>query len=200
MSFDRYVAICKPLRYVTIMNSQLRSLLVITAWTGGAICILCPSVVYFQIPFWGSNTINHFFCDNTQIIQLKCGNTRVPECVNFISVVFILLGSPAVTAVSYINIIIIVFKIPSVTGRQKAFVSCASHLAVVSVTYGRCIFVYLTPTQTNRLDLSKLVSILNTVVSPLLHAFIYSLRNAQFQVTLCESIKWNIIISKHPEI
>ncbi|NXW88050.1 O6C74 protein, partial [Alopecoenas beccarii] len=189
MSFDRYVAICKPLHYVTIMNSQLCSLLVITAWIGGAVLILCPSVVFFQIPFCGSNTINHFFCDYTRMIQLKCGNTRVLECMNFMSAVFILLGSLAITAASYINIIITVFKIPSVTGRQKAFATCASHLTVVSITYGSCVFMYLTPTQTNRLDLSKMVSILNTVVSPLLSPFIYSLRNAQFQGALRESIK-----------
>ncbi|KFV46302.1 Olfactory receptor 6C1, partial [Gavia stellata] len=82
---------------------------------------------------------------------------------------------------SYINIITAVVKIPSVAGRQKAFSTCASHLTVVSVTYGSCIFMYLTPTQTNRLDLSKVVSILNTVVSPLLNPFIYSLKNTQFQ-------------------
>ncbi|NXS77182.1 OR6C1 protein, partial [Pandion haliaetus] len=95
--------------------------------------------------------------------------------------VFTLLGSLAITAVSYISIITAVIKIPSVAGRPKAFSTCASRLTVVSNTYGSCIFMYLTPTQTNRLDLSKVVSILNTVVSPLLNPFIYSLRNRQFQ-------------------
>ncbi|XP_075027180.1 olfactory receptor 6C74-like [Calonectris borealis] len=198
MSFDRYVAICKPLHYVAIMNSQVCSLLAIAAWIGGAVLILSPSVVYFQMPFCGSNIINHFFCDSTPMIELKCGNTKVLECMILISAVFTLLGSLAITAVSYINIIAAVVKIPAVAGRQKAFSTCASHLTVVSVTYGSCIFMYLT--QTNRLDLSKVVSILNTVVSPLLNPFIYSLRNTQLQEALRESIKWSIVISKHPEI
>ncbi|NXU33366.1 OLF49 protein, partial [Thalassarche chlororhynchos] len=188
MSFDRYVATCKPLHYVAIMNSQVCSLLVITAWIGGAVLVLSPSVVYFQMPFCGSNIINHFSCDSRPMIELKCGNTKVLECMNFISAVFTLLGSLAITAVSYINIITAVVKIPSVAGRQKAFPTCASYLTVVSMTYGSCIFMYLTPTQTNRLDLSKVVCILNTVVSPLLNPFIYSLRNTQFQEALRQSI------------
>lgn len=134
------------------------------------------------------------------MIQLKCGNTKVLECMNFTSAVFTLLGSLAITAVSYLNIITAVVKIPSVAGRQKAFSTYVSHLTVVSITYGSCIFMYLTPTQTNRLDLSKMVSILNTVVSLLLNPFIYSLRNTRFQKALRESIKWSIAISKHPEI
>ncbi|NWH55730.1 OLF49 protein, partial [Fregata magnificens] len=189
MSFDRYVAIRKPLRYLTIMNSQVCSLLVITAWVGGAVLILSPSVVYFQMPFCGSNIINHFFCDSTLMIELKCGNTKVLECINFISAVFTLLRSLAITAVSYINIITAVVKIPSAAGRQKAFSTCASHLTVVSMAYGSCIFMYLIPTPSNSLDLSKVVSISNTVVSPLLDPLIYSLRNTQFQEALRESTK-----------
>ncbi|KFZ45460.1 Olfactory receptor 6C75, partial [Antrostomus carolinensis] len=188
MSFDRYMAICKPLHYVAIINSQVCSQLVITAWIGGAILILPPAVVYFQMPFCASNIINHFFCDSVPMIQLKCGNTKVLVCMTFISAVFTLPGSLVITAVSYINIISAVVKIASVAGRQKAFSTCASHLIVVSITYGSCIFMYLTPTQTDRLDLSKVVSILNTVVSPLLNPFIYSLRNTQFQGALRESI------------
>nr|XP_009509300.1 PREDICTED: olfactory receptor 49 {ECO:0000312/EMBL:EDL36361.1}-like [Phalacrocorax carbo] len=126
MSFDKHVAICKPLHYVTIMNSQVCSLLFITAWIGGAVLIFSPSV--------------------------------------------------------------------------KAFSICASYLTVVPMVYGSCIFMYLTSTQINRLDLSKVVTILNTVVSPLLDPFICSLRSTQFKEALRESIKWNLVISKHPEI
>ncbi|KAM6108036.1 LOW QUALITY PROTEIN: olfactory receptor 6C2-like [Pterocles gutturalis] len=200
MSFDRYVAICKPLHYVAIMNSRVCSLLVITAWICGPVLILSLSVVYFQMPFCGSNIVNSFFCDTTPMVQLKCGNTKVLESMNFISSVFTILGSLAIIAVSYINIITAVVKIPSVVGRYKAFSTCASHLTGVSISHGSCIFMYLTPTQTNRLDISKVVSILNTVVCPLLNPFIYSLRNTQVQEALRESIKRSIVISKHPEI
>ncbi|NWI66357.1 O6C75 protein, partial [Todus mexicanus] len=195
MSFDRYVAICKPLHYVTIMNSQVCSLMVISAWTSGAVLILSQLVVYLQVPFCGSNIINHFFCDSTRMISLKCGNTKVLECTNFILAVFTLLSSLTVTAVSYIHIITAVVKTPSGASRQKAFSTFASHLTVVSITYSSCIFMYLTPTQTNKLDLTKVVSVMNTVVSPLLNPFIYSLRNTQFQEALRESIKWHKVIS-----
>lgn len=200
MSFDRYVAICKPLHYVAIMNSRVCSLLVLSAWVRGAVLILAPSLVYLQIPFCGANIINHFFCDNAPMLRLKCRNTQVLECMHFVLALFTVLGSPAVTAVPYSNVVTAVVKMPSVAGRKKAFSTSASHLLVVSILYGSCIFMYLTATQTNRVAVSKVVSILSTVVSPLLNPFTYSLRNIQFQQALRESIKWSPVLSAHPEI
>ncbi|XP_077171506.1 olfactory receptor 6C74-like [Paroedura picta] len=184
MSVDRYVAICNPLRYSTLMHSQVCSLLVLCSWLGGFLLILGPSVLLFQMPFCGSNTINHFFCDNEPVIRLACFDTRLLELMGFLIAIISVLGTLTVTVVSYVNIVSSVLRIPSSTGRQKAFSTCASHLTVVSITYGSCIFMYIRPQGHNEVTFSKLVAILNVVVSPFLNPFIYCLRNKQVQDAL----------------
>ncbi|XP_066486607.1 olfactory receptor 6E1-like [Tiliqua scincoides] len=179
MSFDRYVAICNPLRYSAIMNGQICTMLVFYSWMWGLLFMTGPAVVLFQMPFCGPNVINHFFCDSGPLIKLASADTRLLELIDFLIATLSLLGTLAVNVVSYINIISTIIKIPSATGRQKAFSTCASHIIVVSITYGSCIFMYIKPSGTSHLDFSKPVSILNTIVSPFLNPFIYCLRNKQ---------------------
>ncbi|XP_060111759.1 olfactory receptor 6E1-like [Heteronotia binoei] len=184
MSFDRYVAICHPLRYATIMNSTICSLLVGFSWAGGFLLILGPTIALTQMPFCGPNTINHFFCDNGPLLKLACRDTSFLELMDFFIAVLSLVGTLIVTVVSYANIISSILHIPSTQERQKAFSTCSSHIIVVSLFYGSCIFMYVRPAQSVGFDFNKGVSILNTVVTPLLNPFIYTLRNKQVHEAL----------------
>ncbi|XP_015270257.1 PREDICTED: olfactory receptor 49-like [Gekko japonicus] len=184
MSVDRYMAICNPLRYSTIMHSQVCSLLVLCSWLGGFLLILGPAVALFQMPFCGPNTINHFFCDNGPLIKLACIDTSLLELLDFLIATISVIGTLTVTIVSYVNIVSSILRIPSSTGRQKAFSTCASHITVVSLTYGSCIFMYIKPQGNGEVNFSKPVAILNVVISPFLNPFIYCLRNKQVQDAL----------------
>ncbi|XP_060110676.1 olfactory receptor 6E1-like [Heteronotia binoei] len=179
MSFDRYVAICHPLRYATIMNSSICSLLAGFSWAGGFLLILGPTIALTQMPFCGPNTINHFFCDNGPLLKLACRDTSFLELMDFFIAILSLVGTLAVTVVSYANIISNIMRIQSAQERQKALSTCSSHIIVVSLFYGSCIFVYLRPSQSEGVDFNKGVSIIATVVTPLLNPFIYTLRNKQ---------------------
>ncbi|XP_063158871.1 olfactory receptor 6E1-like [Candoia aspera] len=184
MSVDRYIAICNPLHYSTIMNGQICSLLVLCCWAGGFSLILVPSIVLFQMPFCGPNIINHFFCDNGPLIKLACVDTSLLELIDFVIAILSLLGTLSVNIVSYVKIISTILHIPSSTGRKKTFSTCASHLTVVSITYSSCIFMYINPKGTTELDFNKMVALLNTVLAPLLIPSIYCLRNRQVQDAL----------------
>ncbi|XP_067419588.1 olfactory receptor 6E1-like [Emydura macquarii macquarii] len=200
MSFDRYVAICNPLRYTAIMSSQVCILLALGSWIGGILFIIAPTIVLFQLPFCGQNVINHFFCDSAPLIKLACADTRLIERLVFIIAVLSVLGTLTVNLVSYIKIISTVRHIPSAKGRQKAFSTCTSHITVVSITYGSCIFMYVKPVWSGGLDLSKAIAILNTVVSPLLNPFIYSLRNRQVQEAIRKAVGQSATFCKNPKI
>ncbi|XP_066486615.1 olfactory receptor 6E1-like [Tiliqua scincoides] len=184
MSIDRYVAICNPLHYSTIMNSQICSLLVLCSWVGGFLLIMGPAIQLFQMPFCGLNIIDHFFCDSGPLLKLACADTSLLELADFLIATLSLLGTLAVNLVSYVKITTTVMRVPSAAGRKKAFSTCVSHIIVVSITYGSCIFMYLKPKGITELDFSKVVAILNTIVAPLLIPFIYCLRNKQVQDAL----------------
>ncbi|XP_066486616.1 olfactory receptor 6E1-like [Tiliqua scincoides] len=184
MSFDRYVAICNPLRYTTIMNRQFCIQLVLGSWIFSFLYLIVPLILLFRLPFCGPNVINHFFCDNIPLIKLACTDTQTLELLDFLLATFSVLGTLTVTIVSYIKIISTIMRMPSAAGRQKAFSTCASHLTEVFITYGSCIFMYVKPSQSWGLDLSKTVGVLNNVISPLLNPFIYSLRNKQVKEAL----------------
>nr|XP_028560636.1 LOW QUALITY PROTEIN: olfactory receptor 49-like [Podarcis muralis] len=188
MSIDRYVAICNPLRYSTIMNNRVCSLLVLWCWAGALLLIIVPAVVLFRMPFCGPNTINHFFCDNGPLVKLACTDTSLLNLLNFITATLSLLGTLSVNTVSYVHIISTIMRIRSTSGRQKAFSTCASHITVVSITYSSCIFMYIKPNQDSEVDYSKGVALLNTVLAPLLVPFIYCLRNTQVQEALREHV------------
>ncbi|XP_006037489.1 olfactory receptor 49-like [Alligator sinensis] len=192
MSFDRYVAICRPLSYTTIMNECVCRLLVLSSWASSFLLLIGPSLAIFQLPFCSQNIINHFFCDSAPLFKIACADTRLLELVGSAAATFSLLS----TLLSYARIISTVLNIPSASGRQKAFSTCISHLTVVSITYSSCIFMYIKPAGSRGLDLSKGVSILNTVVSPLLNPFIYSLRNKQVQEALRQAFAQRTVFFK----
>ncbi|XP_026363981.3 olfactory receptor 6M1-like [Ursus arctos] len=184
MSFDRYIAICNPLRYAIIMNKQTCVLLLLGSYMGAFLSILAPSILTGSLPFCGPNIINHFFCDSGPVLKLVCADIPLAELADFISSAVLLLGSLLLTGVSYMYIIITILKIPSVQGRQKAFSTCVSHITVVTLYYGSSIFIYVRPKKGNVLDVNKFATVLNTIVTPMLNPFIYSLRNEKVKESL----------------
>ncbi|XP_074153489.1 olfactory receptor 6M1 [Sminthopsis crassicaudata] len=187
MSFDRYVAICNPLRYTIIMNSKVCFLLVLGCWIGAFLSVLCPTIVVSRLPYCNKE-ISHFFCDIAPLLQIACIDTHLIEIINFLLSSVVVLSSLVLTIVSYSYIISTILHIPSAQGRQKAFSTCVSHITVVSIAYGSSIFMYVRPNQSYSLDFDKVTAVFTTVVTPLLNPFIYSLRNEKVKEVLRESI------------
>nr|XP_033780621.1 olfactory receptor 1509-like [Geotrypetes seraphini] len=175
MAYDRYVAICHPLRYTTIMNRETCLLLVLSTWVGGIIHGFGQTVPTLQLPFCGPNEINHFFCDAHPLSVLACSSTFFSEIADMVNTGSLALGCFLVVSISYAYIISAVLKIRSAEGRRKAFSTCASHLMVVTLFFGPGVFIYMRPSVTFAGD--KLMSVFYTVVTPWLNPFIYTLRN-----------------------
>ncbi|XP_057590093.1 olfactory receptor 6C74-like [Hippopotamus amphibius kiboko] len=188
MSLDRYLAICKPLHYPTIMNLKTCFLLITACFALGFTLVTCLVVKVFQLSFCGPRVIPHFFCDLGPLIHLSCSDTRSVEKLAFVLILCILLTSLIITIIAYSNIVITIMHLPSAKERQKAFSTCSSHLIVLSLMYGSCVFIYLKPKQVNRLDFNREAALVNTVVTPLLNPVIYTLRNKQVHQALRETI------------
>ncbi|XP_049640006.1 olfactory receptor 6C2-like [Suncus etruscus] len=189
MSYDRYVAICKPLHYVSIMNNKVCSILIISCWMSG-LCILIPPLsLALNLVFCDSNKIDHFCCDAFPFIKISCSDTWLMEQTVMICAVITLNATLTCVVLSYSYIIKTILKFPSVQQRKKAFSTCSSHMIVVSITYGTCIFIYMNPTAKEETTTNKVLSLLISSVSPTLNPFIYTLRNNQVKEAFKYSIK-----------
>nr|XP_004650532.2 olfactory receptor 6C6-like [Jaculus jaculus] len=179
MSYDRYVAICKPLHYPVIMNSRVCYQLVLSSWLSGFLVIFPPLLLGLRLEFCASKAIDHFLCDTSPLLQISCTDTRFIEWMAFLLAVMTLAITLFLVILSYAFIIKTILKFPSVQQRTKAFSTCSSHMVVVSITYGSCIFMYMKTSARDRVSLTKGVAVLNTSVAPVLNPFIYTLRNQQ---------------------
>uniref|UniRef100_A0A8C3WDJ9 Olfactory receptor n=1 Tax=Catagonus wagneri TaxID=51154 RepID=A0A8C3WDJ9_9CETA len=179
MSYDRYVVICKPLHYMAIMNPRVCVLLVFASWLTSFLIIFPSLMLFIQLDYCKSNAIDHFTCDYFPLLHLSCSDTKFLEMVGFSCAVFTLMFTLALIILSYIYIIRTILRIPSTSQRTKAFSTCSSHMIVISISYGSCIFMYINPSAKDRVSMSKGVAVLNTSVAPMLNPFIYSLRNQQ---------------------
>lgn len=179
MSYDRYIAICKPLHYRTIMNRRVCTLLVFSSWLLSFLIIFPALLLLLNLDYCRSNIIDHFTCDYFPLLQLSCSDTKFLEIMGFSCAVFTLMFTLALIVVSYMYIIRTILRIPSSSQRTKAFSTCSSHMIVISISYGSCIFMYIKFSAKDRMSLSKGVAVLNTSVAPMLNPFIYSLRNQQ---------------------
>ncbi|XP_034278854.1 olfactory receptor 5B21-like [Pantherophis guttatus] len=177
MSYDRFLAVCKPLHYSTLMNSKVCIQLAAGSWLNSILAITLYLGLILQLQFCGQNEIDHFFCEALPLLKLSCSDTFLVKLVTFIVVLIITFPPFVSTLISYIYIIVAILKIPSTTGRQKAFSTCSSHLIVVSIFYGAIVIVYLVPKTEEVRDFNKIFSLLYTVLPPLLNPLIYSLRN-----------------------
>ena len=189
LAVDRYVAVCNPLRYNTIMNSHTCISVVTGSWVFGFLSEIWPVYATFQFTFCKSNVLDHFFCDRGQLLKLSCDDTLFTEFVLFLMAVFIIIGSLVPTIVSYTYIISTILKIPTASGRRKAFSTCASHLTFVVIGYGSCLFLYVKPKQTQAAEYNKIVSLLIIVLTPLLNPFIFTLRNDKVKKALRDGVK-----------
>ncbi|XP_021061451.1 olfactory receptor 6C74-like [Mus pahari] len=179
MSYDRYVAICKPLHYMTIMSNKVCVQLVLSCWLVSFLMIFPPLLLGLNLDFCDSNIIDHFYCDTTPLLQISCTDTQLIETIAFVLALVTLLLTLVMVIISYTYIAMTILKIPSTSQRKKAFSTCSSHMIVISISYGSCIFMYVKPSVKQRVSISKGISVLNTSVAPLLNPFIYTLRNQQ---------------------
>ncbi|XP_006884083.1 PREDICTED: olfactory receptor 6C2-like [Elephantulus edwardii] len=189
MSYDRYVAICKPLQYVTIMNNKVCKRLIIFCWTAGLLIILPPLSLGLNLEFCDSYVIDHFFCDSSPVLKISCSETWLIEQLVIFCAVLTFIMTLICVVLSYIYIIKTILRFPSAQQRKKAFSTCSSHMIVVSITYGSCIFIYVKPSAKNSVAINKGVTVLTTSIAPMLNPFIYSLRNKQVKDAFNDSIK-----------
>ncbi|CAI9566748.1 unnamed protein product [Staurois parvus] len=192
MSYDRYLAICKPLHYTMLMNHQFCWTAVITSWSLSFLAVLTYTLDISKLQFCALNIIDHFFCDLDPILQLSCSNTTFVQLLVTISSALFGFVPFFVIIISYVYIIVTIFEIPSIKGRQKVFSTCSSHLTVVSIFYGTLLFVYLIPKRGQSWNITKFVSLLYTVVTPMLNPIIYTLRNKDLKQVI-EKIINNIL-------
>ncbi|XP_067386179.1 olfactory receptor 6F1-like [Emydura macquarii macquarii] len=188
MAYDRYLAICHPLSYSSLMNGTVSAQLAFLSWLCGFLTISVLAALISRLSFCGPNVINHFLCDIDSRTALSCTDTRLVELATFIVSIVVVVVSCVITLVSYIYIISTILRIPSAQGRQKAFSTCSAHLAVVTIWYGSAIFLYVKPSAQNSLDLNKTINIFNTIVTPLLNPFIYTLRNREVKEALGKAL------------
>ncbi|XP_030047905.1 olfactory receptor 10J1-like [Microcaecilia unicolor] len=176
MAYDRYVAICNPLRYLIVMNRKICVCLVVGSCIGGVLLSLVLTTCVFRLPICGSREINHFFCDIPPVLSLTCSDA-VAEITLFVVSSLILMVPVILILISYIYIVAAILRIRSEAGRRKAFSTCASHLFVCLLHYGCAIFIYLRPKSSYSLNHDKLVAVVYTNVTPLLYPMIYTMRN-----------------------
>ncbi|ELR60863.1 Olfactory receptor 10J5, partial [Bos mutus] len=168
MGYDRYVAICKPLRYTVLMNKGVCARLVCGSFGTGLVMAVLHITAMFTLPFCGT-MVDHFFCDIYPVMKLSCIDTTINEIINYGVSSFVIIVPVVLVFISYILIISSILKIPSVEGRKKTFATCASHLTVVVVHYGCAAIAYLKPKSENAIEKDLLLSVTYTIITPLLH-------------------------------
>nr|XP_008534383.1 PREDICTED: olfactory receptor 11G2-like [Equus przewalskii] len=184
MALDRYLAICRPLHYPTRMTGRLCTNLVVSCWALGFLWFLIPIIIVSPMSFCGSRIIDHFLCDPGPLLALICKKAPVVELVfstlNAVPIIILFLYIMG----SYALVLRTVLKVPSAAGRRKAFSTCGSHLAVVSLFYGSVLVMYGSPTTEHKAGTQKIVTLFYSVVTPLLNPVIYSLRNKDMKNAL----------------
>ncbi|XP_067391475.1 olfactory receptor 6N1-like [Emydura macquarii macquarii] len=189
MSYDRYLAICKPLHYSSLMNPRFCLQLAAGSWLTGC---LSPAIFLFflsQLIFCGPNKIDLFYCDSIPLMELSCSDTHLVILLDFILACIFTLPPFLLNLTSYIYIITTILRIPSTTGKQKAFSTCSSHLSVVTVFYGTIMIVHLLPKSDTLRVLNKVFSLCYTVLIPLVNPLIYGLRNRKVKAALSKAIR-----------
>ncbi|XP_067390549.1 olfactory receptor 5AR1-like [Emydura macquarii macquarii] len=184
MAYDRYSAICDPLRYPIAMSKWVCVLLVAGSYICGCVNSTVQTGFTFTLNYCGSNEIDHFFCDGPPLFSLSCSDTQINNLVMFILCGLIIASTALTVIISYIYIISTILRIRSAEGRHKAFSTCASHMVAVTLLYGSTAFMYLQPTWLSSLYPRKAVSVFYTFVIPMLNPFIYSLRNKDVKEAL----------------
>ncbi|XP_065270757.1 olfactory receptor 9S13-like [Emys orbicularis] len=184
MAYDRFAAICNPLRYPITMSKRACVCLVAVSYLSGCLNCSIQTGFTFSLSFCGLGKIDHFFCDVPAVMQASCSDTFANEMAMLAVCGFIIVSTGLVILISYGFIITTVMRIPSAEGRRRAFSTCATHLVTVSLFYGTIFFMYAQPGAITSPDQSKVVSVLYTIVIPMLNPLIYSLRNKEVKEAL----------------
>ncbi|NXS95360.1 OR2D2 protein, partial [Jacana jacana] len=189
MAYDRYMAICHPLLYTTVMNRKLCTHMVVASWTSSLLCSMVINSLTLRLPFCGPNILNHYFCEVPAVLALACTDTTFTELVVFIFSILIVFTPFLLIITSYAHIFSTVLKIQSAHLQSKAFSTCGSHLMMVTIFYGTAICMYMNPKSRPPQDRDKVVAVFYTVVAPMLNPLIYSLRNKDMKSALRRAMK-----------
>nr|XP_026236242.1 olfactory receptor 1019 [Urocitellus parryii] len=177
MAYDRFVAICRPLHYSTLMSKRVCWAFMLGSYLAGLLSLVAHTSLTFSLNYCGSNIINHFFCEIPPLLALSCSDTYVSEILLFSLCGFIEFSTILIIVISYAFILLAIIRMRSSEGRFKAFSTCGSHLTGVTLFYGTVMFMYLRPTSSYSLDQDKWASVFYTIIIPMLNPLIYSLRN-----------------------
>ncbi|XP_035427683.2 olfactory receptor 14A16-like [Cygnus atratus] len=195
MSYDRYVAICKPLHYGSLLGSRACAQMAAAAWGSGVLYALLHTANTFSLPLCQGNAVDQFFCEIPQIFRLSCSNSHLREVALLILSGFLFWGCFVFIVLSYVQIFRAVLRIPSQQGRHKAFSTCLPHLAVVSLFISTGIFSYLKPLSLSSPSLNVVVAVLYSVMPPAVNPLIYSMRNQELKDALRKVISWTFFRS-----
>ncbi|XP_063312540.1 olfactory receptor 6B1-like [Pelobates fuscus] len=183
MAYDRYLAICSPLRYTLVMSSKMCIRLATVSWSGGFFIVTVPIVFIALLSFCGPNVVDHFLCEAAPLLQLSCSDTSTAKALLSASATTATLTSVLFTMFSYSCILFSIFRIPLTSGRKKALSTCASHFIVVTLFYTSVCVMYMQPSGTHS-SRNRIVAVFYGFVTPLLNPFIYSLRNKDIKHAL----------------
>ncbi|XP_059567098.1 olfactory receptor 10A3-like isoform X1 [Myotis daubentonii] len=198
MAYDRFAAICHPLSYPMLMNKRVFMKLVMFSWVSGVIVATVQTTWVFSFPFCGPSEINHISCETPPVLELACADTFLFEIYAFTGTILIIMVPFLLILLSYIRILFAILKMPSTTGRQKAFSTCASHLTSVTLFYGTASMTYLQPKSGYSPETKKLMSLAYSLLTPLLNPLIYTLRNSEMKRALQRSISKKVSLNSIP--
>ncbi|XP_045423482.1 olfactory receptor 2T2-like [Lemur catta] len=184
MAYDRYVAVCHPLRYPLLMNRRICLLMAVGSWVGGSLDGFMLTPLTMSFPYCGSREINHFFCEIPAVLKLSCVDTSLYETLMYACCVLMLLIPVSIICVSYARILLAVHQMRSAGGRRRAFATCSSHVLVVSIFYGAAFYTNVLPHSYHTPEKNKVVSAFYTILTPMLNPLIYSLRNKDVAAAL----------------
>ncbi|XP_074136641.1 olfactory receptor 13C3-like [Sminthopsis crassicaudata] len=183
MAYDRYVAICNPLRYTIIMKMRVCVQLAILSWIVGSVNSLLQTILALRLPFCGNNIIDHFYCEILAVLKLICVDISLNTFVMMVAVVLITIIPVLLIFISYMFILVTILRVNSVEGRKKAFSTCSAHLTVVIIFFGTLLFMYSKPKAKDS-DLDKLIALFYSAVTSMLNPIIYSLRNKEVKAAV----------------